>query len=138
MRVLFSLLEEINMRLTFKALLLSSAAVCATASFAATQARVNVPFNFTAKGQSYPAGTYDVSMDSGSSFVTLASKTDPARQISWLVGPADPANKFAVVKFDETGSDYALKTIQMGDKITPNLNSRPQHGISATTSIGGQ
>ena len=126
------------MRLTFKALLLSSAAVCATASFAATQARVNVPFNFTAKGKSYPAGTYDVSMDSRSNFVTLASKADPARQITWVVGSAEPANKIAVIKFDEMGRDYALKTIQLGDKITPNLNSHPQHGISATTSIGGQ
>jgi len=126
------------MRLTIKALLLSSATLCATASFAGTLARVDVPFSFTAKGQSYPAGTYDVSMDSGSSFVTLASKTDPARQITWIVGPAEPAKMTAVIKFDETGSDYALKTIQMGDKITPDLNSRPQHGISATTSIGGQ
>jgi len=126
------------MRLTIKALLLSSAALCATASFAATLARVDVPFNFTAKGHSYPAGTYDVSMDSRGTFVTLANYADPARQITWVVGPAEPANKTAVIRFDEMGSDYALKTIQLGDKITPNLNSHPVHGISATTSIGGQ
>ena len=126
------------MRLTFKALLLSSAAVCATASFAATPARVNVPFNFTAKGQTYPAGTYDVSMDSRSNFITLASNADPAKQISWIVGPAEPGKKTAIIKFDTLGPDYALKTIQLGNKITPNLNSHPRHGISATTSIGGQ
>ena len=126
------------MRLTLKALLLSSATLCATASFAGTLARVNVPFNFTAKGQSYPAGTYDVSMDSLGSYVTLASKEYPARQITWIVGPAEPAKMAAVIKFDETGSDYALKTVQLGDKITPNLNPHPARGISATTSIGGQ
>ena len=126
------------MRLTIKALLLSSAALCATASFAGTLARVNVPFNFTAKGQSYPAGTYDVSIDSRSSFVTLANNADPARQITWIVGPAEPANKTAVIKFDETGRDYALKTIQLGDKITPDLDKHVKPGIGATVSIGGQ
>ena len=126
------------MRLTIKALLLSSATFCASAAFAASLARVNVPFSFTVKGQSYPAGMYEVSMDSRSSFVTLASKDYPAKQSMWIVGPADPSNMAAVIKFDETGSDYALKTIQLGNKITPNLNSHPVHAISATTSIGGQ
>ena len=44
----------------------------------------------------------------------------------------------AVVTFDQTGTDHALKTIQFGDKITPNLDKHPKQGISATTSISGQ
>src|SRR5271166_1339767 len=107
--------KEINMRFTIKALLLSSATLCASAAFAGTLARVDVPFNFTAKGHSYPAGTYDVSMDSGSTYVTMANNEHPGKQISWVVGPAEPASKTAVIKFDEMGSDYALKTIQLGD-----------------------
>jgi len=126
------------MRLTVKALLLSSATLCASAAFAANLARVDVPFNFSAKGHSYPAGTYDVSMDSQQTFVTLANNADPAKQITWVVGPAEPANKTAVIKFDEMGSDYALKTIQLGDKITPNLDKHARPGIGATVSIGGQ
>jgi len=79
------------MRITFKTLVLSSAALCATAAFAATQARVDVPFSFTAKGQSYPAGSYDVMLDSNHNVVTLASETDATKHISWAVGPADAA-----------------------------------------------
>ncbi len=126
------------MRLTLKSLIFSSAALCATASFAASAARVNVPFNFTAKGQSYPAGTYDVSMNEQGNFVTMASKADPGKQITWIVSPADTAKSPAVIKFDRLGSDYALKSIQLGDKITPNLDPHIKPGIGATISISGQ
>ena len=125
------------MRTTFKALLLSSATLCATVSFAASLARVDVPFGFTAKGHSYPAGSYDVRMDTQANFVTLASKADAAKQISWIVGPTDPKSTPAVIQFDKVGDDYALKTIQLGDKITPTLDKQGK-GISATMSIGGQ
>ena len=126
------------MRVALKSLLLSSAAFCATAGFAANLARVDVPFSFTAKGNSYPAGMYDVKLDGNSGFVTLASRVDLTKQISWTVGPAEPAYKSAVVTFDQTGADHALKTIQFGSRITPNLDKHPKQGISATTSIGGQ
>jgi hypothetical protein len=126
------------MRLNLKALIFSSAALCATASFAASAARVNVPFDFTAKGQSYPAGTYDVSMNEQRNFVTMASKANPGNQITWLVSPAEPAKSPAVIKFDLLGSSYALKSIQLGDKITPNLDPQSKPGLSATTSISGQ
>ena len=126
------------MRLTLKALIFSSAAFCATASFAASAARVNVPFNFTAKGQSYAAGTYDLSMDEQRNFVTMASKADPANQITWIVSSAEPAKSPAVVKFDLQGSGYALRSIQVGDKVTPNLDPLSKHGLSATTSISGE
>src|SRR5271163_3136740 len=126
------------MRLTLKSLIFSSAALCATASFAASSARVNVPFNFTAKGQSYSAGTYDVSMDEERNFVTMASKADPGNQITWIVSPAVTAKSPAVIKFDVMGSGYALKSIQVGDKITPNLDPHSKPGLGATTSISGQ
>src|ERR1700760_3037768 len=70
----FSSLEDINMRITFKTLVLSSAALCATAAFAANQARVDVPFSFTAKGQTYPAGMYYVTMNGSHTIVTISSK----------------------------------------------------------------
>ena len=126
------------MRLTLKALIFLSAPLCATASFAANASRVNVPFNFTAKGQSYSAGTYDVSIDEERNFVTMASKADPGNQITWIVNPADTAKSPAVIKFDVMGSGYALKSIQIGDKITPNLDRHSKPGLGATTSISGQ
>jgi hypothetical protein len=126
------------MRFALKSLLLSSAAFCATAAFAASHARVDVPFSFTAKGHSYPAGMYDVELDGNGSFVTLASKVDLAKQLRWNVGPAEPAYMPAVVTFDQTGADHALRTIQFGNRITPNLDKHPKPGISASTSISGQ
>jgi catabolite regulation protein CreA len=126
------------MRLTLKHLALSSAVFCATCAFAANQARVDVPFSFTAKGHSYPAGMYDVGLDGSRCFVTLASRVDVAKQIRWSVGPAESAFMPAVVTFDQTGTDHELKSIQFEDKITPDLDKHPKQGISATTSIGGQ
>jgi len=126
------------MRITLKTLVLSSAALCATAAFAANQARVDVPFSFTAKGQSYPAGSYDVTLDSTQNLVTLASETDATKHITWTVCPAEAAKTPAIVMFDETGADHALRTVQIGDKVTPNLDPQSKHGVSATTSIGGQ
>jgi hypothetical protein len=43
-----------------------------------------------------------------------------------------------VVTFDQAANGYSLKTVQLGDKITPNLDKTSKPGISATTSIGGQ
>ncbi len=126
------------MRFTLKSLVLSSAALCATAAFAANQARVDVPFSFTAKGQSFPAGSYNVALDSNRSILTLASKADPAKHMSWAVGPTDPAQFPAIMKFDEVGTDHALKTVQLGERVTPNLDKGGKRGVSATTSIGGQ
>ncbi len=126
------------MRFTFKSLVFSSAALCATAAFAANQARVDVPFSFTAKGQSFPAGSYEVALDTNHSIVTMASKAYPAKHLSWTVGPTDAAAMPAVVKFDASGADYTLKSIQVGERVTPNLDTHTKRGISATTSIGGQ
>jgi hypothetical protein len=136
--VLFSSLEDNDMKITLKTLLLSSAALCATAAFAADHAKVDVPFSFTAKGQSFPAGSYDVAMDANHSIVTLSSKSDTTKEISWTVRPAEAAKTPAVIRFDQVGTDYALKTIQLGERVTPNLDRSGKRGVSATTSIGGE
>jgi hypothetical protein len=126
--------------ISFKTLVLASSAFCATAAFAANQARVEVPFAFTAKGQSFPAGSYKVALDEHRNFVTMASQSQPGKQISWSVGPTDERKAPATVVFDETGSDYALKSIQVGSKVTPNLDkpTPTKRGIGATISIAGQ
>ena len=126
------------MQITFKSFVLTSAAFCATAAFAANQARVDVPFSFTSQGQLYPAGSYEVALDANHNFVTMARETDATKHLTWSVGPADAAKTPAILKFDQIGAEYALRTIQLGDKVTPNLGPPSKRGISATTSIGGQ
>jgi hypothetical protein len=131
-------LEDINMHTTVKTFALATAAFCATAAFAANRARVDVPFNFTAMGQSYPAGSYDVATDLNHNFVTMVSNVDATKHITWTVKPAEPVKAPAVVTFDEVGADYSLKTIQIGQRVTPNLDKGNKRGVSATTSISGQ
>jgi hypothetical protein len=126
------------MKFTLKALVLPAVAFCATGAFAANLARVDVPFSFTAQGQSYPAGRYEVTTDMNRNFITLANEADASKHLTWLVGPADTAKIPTVVTFDQASNGYSLKTVQMGDKITPNLDTHSKPGISATTSIGGQ
>ncbi len=126
------------MQITFKSFVLTSAAFCATAAFAANQARVDVPFSFTSQNQSYPAGSYEVALDANHNFVTMVSETDATKHLTWSVGPVDAAKSPAVVRFDRIGAEYALRNIQLGDKVTPNLDTPSKRGISATTSIGGQ
>ena len=126
------------MRIALKTLALSSAALCATAAFAASQARVIVPFSFTAKGHVYPAGPYKVTLDLNHNMVNLASQMEPAKQMTWTVGPADAASQPVILKFDQMASEYALSRIQVGLRVTGNLDSHPKHSVSATTSIGGQ
>jgi hypothetical protein len=131
-------LEGIKMPLNMKSLVVSSVVFCATAAFAANQTKVNVPFDFTAGGQSYPAGSYEVGLSMNSSVVTMASKTDATKHFSWNVGPADAANAPAVIKFDQLGASYTLKTIQVGEHVTPILDKGVEPSVSATTSISGQ
>jgi len=126
------------MRITLKTLVLSSAALCATAAFAANQARVDVPFSFTAKGQSYPAGSYTVAMDSNEAVVNMSSDANTSKHLAWVAGPAEPASSVAVVKFDQVGADHTLKSIQVGNHVTPNLDTRRKGSVAATISIGGQ
>jgi hypothetical protein len=96
-----------------------------------------VPFGFTAKGESFPAGQYNVALDANHNVLTLSSETDTAMKISWSAGPAEAAATPALIKFDRVGSDYALRTIQLGARVTPNLD-HSKSGVSATTSIGGE
>jgi len=126
------------MKFTLKTLVVPAVTLCATAAFAANLARVDVPFSFTAQGQSYPAGRYEVTTDTNRNFVTLANEVDTSKHLTWTVRPTDARKAPAVVTFDQAGNAYSLKTIQLGDKVTPNLDSKSKAGISATTSIGGQ
>jgi hypothetical protein len=120
------------MRRIIRTILLSSAALCATAAFADTRARANLPFNFVVRGQSFPAGYYDVVMDDDQKFITLASETNSAKTITMVLEPADPANAPAVLSFDVSTSGHSLRAIHMGVRTTGDLDARDRRAsISA-------
>ena len=118
---------RINLRNTILA-----PAVLAVATFAAVSAHADatlkVPFSFTAAGKDCPAGLYTVSKDITHNLVTLKSK-EATRSFTWVVGPGDPApNSTAVtLRFNETGSNHELRSVQYGSNITSRLDKKNKH-----------
>ena len=126
------------MRLSLRTLVLSSAALCSTAAFAANEVRVNVPFNFVAKNHTYQAGAYKVLVEPERSLLTLIKVEDPAQSGMWLVGPADSEGRPPKVRltFDSMGQDMVLRTVQCGGLTTPNLDAHPKNKVGATRIVG--
>jgi hypothetical protein len=126
------------MRIRFRNLLLSSAALCATAAFAAEQKTVDVPFNFVAKNHAYQAGSYTVAVDRVRSVVTLSKIGNPSQPLKWIMLPGDndPSHAHVRLTFDVTGQAHVLRTIQYETLVTPNLDSQPKHTIEGTTAVG--
>jgi hypothetical protein len=124
------------MRSILRSLVLSSAALCATAAFADGQARLDVPFNFVVKGHAYQAGSYKVGIDSERFFVTLSNVKVPTQSQLWLVTPANADHRKVSMTFDVVGPDHVLRTIQYGAFVTKNLDARPKQKVERTRIIG--
>ena len=126
------------MLMSFRNLVLSSAALCATAAFAAEQKRVEVPFDFVAKNHAYQAGAYAISIDDTRSFVTLREVGKTSRPLTWIVlpGNGDPSHPKVSLVFDVTESGKVLRTIQYQTLRTPNLNTKPKQAVERITSVG--
>jgi hypothetical protein len=125
------------MLLSFRNLVLSSAALCATAACAAEQKRVEVPFSFVASHHVYQAGSYTVAMDKARSTITLSEIGNKSQTLVWLIRPvADDSQPRISLTFDVNGSDHVLRTIQWGAFTTPNMDARPRHGVESTATIG--
>ena len=124
--------------LSFRNLVLSAAALCSTAAFAANQTRLDVPFSFKVKNHSYQAGSYAVSIDPQRSAMTLNNIDKPSQGLMWIVGPGvyDAKEPAVRLTFDVIGTDHMLRTVQFGGVITPNLEGRPKHKVESTTIIG--
>jgi hypothetical protein len=112
------------MRNLLRTIVLSSVALCATAALADPRARVNLPFDFTVRGQSFPAGSYDVITHDNEHFITLANVTNFAKRITLISWPSDPSRSPAVLSFDVSAGRYSLRTIHMGVRITGDLDAR--------------
>jgi hypothetical protein len=126
------------MLMSFRNLVLSSAALCATAAFAAEQKTVVVPFGFVANNHAYQAGAYTVSIDNTRSFVTLSEVGKSTQPLMWIVGAgaADPIHSKVSLTFDVTESGKVLRTIQYQTLTTPNLDKKLKHTVESTTRLG--
>lgn len=130
------------MRFMLRSLVLTSAALLATSAFAASKAVVNVPFNFESHGHAFPAGQYEVSLDTHYNVLTLASTSDTSESVMWAVGPTEsnPAHPVARLKFDDAGYTHELHSIQLGARITSVLDAPAKHhdAGSSVVAAGGQ
>ncbi|HEY3705884.1 MAG TPA: hypothetical protein VGL22_12520 [Terracidiphilus sp.] len=112
------------MRSTLSKLLLvpAIAAAAALLSQTAKAETLQVPFSFSVMGKTFPAGEYKVATDQNANFVTL-ELTDGSRSITRILGPGspEPRDHRVVLRFETTGSNYSLESIQFGGSITPNL-----------------
>lgn len=128
------------MRALIYSVVLTTASLCATAAFAATQAKVNIPFNFESQGHAFPAGQYVATLDVNQNVLALRSTSDASVSARWAVGPADykPNDEKLVVKFDGLGESHTLRSLQLGPRITSRLDAPSRHhdagSIAATVS----
>jgi len=119
------------MRSILHSLVLAPALMAAAAlapNSAMASSAVNVPFSFTLNGKACPAGRYVVAIDSHHSYVTFYNTKAPVG-FNLLLEPADAprGGPGIILRFDHTGPDYALQTLQYGSGITHRLDKAPRH-----------
>jgi hypothetical protein len=124
------------MLFSFKTLVLSTAALCTTAAFAAEQRRVEVPFSFVAKNHAYQAGSYAVTVDWQKTTVTLEQIGQVSQPLTWIIVPGDSAQPKVSLTFDVTGPEHVLRAIQYKSFTTPNLDRKQKTKVEAIESIG--
>ena len=130
------------MRFMIRSLVLTSAALFATAAFAADKAVVNVPFNFESHGQAFPAGEYAVILDPHANVITLRNMTNTAQTVMWIAAPADydASSPFLLMKFDNAGYTHELHSVQIATRITPVLDAPAKYhdAGSSVAAVSGQ
>jgi hypothetical protein len=123
-----------------KMFVLAAALVSTSAAFAYTKVAVNVPFNFESHGKTYPAGKYDVKLDSNENVITLSSHENTKMNLMWSASPADfgPESPMLSLKFDdEPNGMHELRCIRLATRTTPVLDARERHTAQREVSITG-
>ncbi|MBV8629291.1 MAG: hypothetical protein JOZ83_00090 [Silvibacterium sp.] len=130
------------MRFPLRSLVLTSAALLATAAFAADKAVVNVPFNFESHGQAFPAGEYQVSLDKNANIITIRNMANPAQSTMWTASPAEymPGSPVLRIKFDGADYTHEIHTVQISSRITSVLDAPAKHhdAGSSVAAVSGQ
>jgi hypothetical protein len=129
------------MRSILRSFILTSAALCASAAFAADSGVVNIPFNFESHGIAFPAGRYAASLDTYKNVLTFRNTQNSKASALWPVSPADSANaKVLRLTFDDLGDVHALHSVQIGSRITPVLDAaaRRHNAGSYVAAVSGQ
>jgi hypothetical protein len=118
--------------------LVATAAATLTPRLAHADASVKVPFSFTVAGRVCPAGRYIIKGDPGTTTVTLVGR-DSSKIFSWIVFPinGDANPKAVVLRFDQSGSEHVLRSIQYGSQSTTRLDVHASPTDAMQDSVGG-
>jgi hypothetical protein len=128
------------MRSMLRMFVLAAVATSATAAFAFDKVTVNVPFQFEARGQIFPAGAYEVGRIPTQDTLTLYSKTNTKVSFMWVAFPAEFGPKMSILslKFEDEGDGTrALRSIRLAGWTTPVLDVRERHAAQRNVSITG-
>ncbi|HEX8711004.1 MAG TPA: hypothetical protein VF730_03955 [Terracidiphilus sp.] len=105
------------------AAIITAAAALAPHSASAANKSVNVPFSFMASGRQCPAGAYNVQLEKMNQVLRLTSPSGHVNLV-WLAGPGNPNpnDQRIVLRFDQAGSTYTLRSVQYGAAVTSRLD----------------
>jgi hypothetical protein len=129
------------MRIILRSVVLAAVSLCATAAFAATRTVVDIPFNFISQGHVFPAGHYVASLDASNNVLALSNMANANVSAHWIAFPAgyNSADEKLILNFDGLGDGHALRTVQLGSRITPRLDAPRRHNASSIAAeVGGQ
>jgi hypothetical protein len=123
-----------------KIFILASALASSSAAFAFTKATVNVPFNFESHGKTYPAGKYDVLLDTNHDIILMRSLVNTKASLMWTGTFTDfgPDTPLLSMKFDDNpDGTHELNSIRIAAETTPVLDARERHTAQRAVSISG-
>jgi hypothetical protein len=127
--ILSLIAEDKNLRHFIRNILLSLVAVCAATAYSQSAARVNLPFDFTVTKEHFLAGDYNIVMDENRGFILLANEKNLSKRIRLIVEAGETNAPTTLLRFDVCGEEHVLRNIQMGTRLTANLDtSRNQTG----------
>lgn len=118
------------MRFVLQRFLLLSLAISAATAVAQSRYKANIPFSFAIRGQSFPSGNYDITTDLNNNVIAVISDTFPAKCAYLISRPADAADKAVVFKFIKRTTGYSLKTIQVGNQTTADVDSSNKNTVA--------
>jgi hypothetical protein len=117
------------MRSMIRSIVFASAALCATAAFAADKAAINVPFSFESHGKHFSAGRYEISLDSQHNTLTMRNTEQSNQILLSSVSPAEfvagsPQLRLVFANGEET---HILKTVQIEASQATHLDRTRHH-----------
>jgi hypothetical protein len=95
------------------ALALLSLSLCAMNASAMAQKhwQVDVPFDFSANGESFPAGDYDISLNPDSWVLIVSNHRDATKHLQWIAVPSGVDRTKPTLRFNEVDSQYTLNSV---------------------------